>query len=1165
MLRNWEHEDQSDAELLALFARERNDQAFATLVRRYSVLVWGVCYRILGHREEAEDAFQATFLVLAQKAGQISRKELVGNWLYGVALRTAQGVRKSIARRHRHEKQASTMLSTTETDDGNRPDLLVVLDAEILQLPADYRQPLILCRLEGQTYAEAARSLGCSTAAVGRRVARAEELLRDRLTKRGVALAGVTVAALLSQAATATGMNVCLVGDTIGATLAFVHSTLAPSLAVSVAKGVVQSMASGKTAYLWGALLATLVGAAVGVAVQLGPMAQGVVPVTASASPPDPSEELRRDRYGDPLPSGALTRLGTVRWRHATGRFCMAFTPDGKGLITAGEGQPARLWERATGRMLREFGDSRDNQVYVAALSPDGRTLAERVAAGDLCLWDVDTGKLLHRWKAKPSEFKVPLVISPDGKTVASEEGNFWDGQQLCLWEVATGKKLGAVKVGDFGVAHLTYSADSTMLIWAEESEYSGRLHVWDVATGQQRLWDVAACENPRRDSEGERSNISALARSPDGRLFVAYDFRVGEGVDLARLWDVATGKEMWRLAGEKHIIPAAVFSPDGKVLATGSWEGPIRLWDAATGKELRRCASCRCSLSLAFSPDGKTLASAGWVMWGSGNQKVHFWDVGSGQEVGRTDDGPAGAVCSVTFTPDGQDIVSSSWDGSLRVWDAATGAIRRQVLLAGDEHFARNWIGSIASAVSPDGKTLVAATVHDMNMSTGSSRVHVRRWDREGGRELSRWSPEISLPPSWGFSPHGKTEIVAGRITADIANPVALVYRWDAATGEPLPQIAGVHPAFSLDGKLLATGSYKKPSKVEEAGSFTLWEAATAKALCSVPVPKGHIYGLLFSPDGRFLATASRPANAMAYNQPTTIHLWPLFHDETRKARVRVGFPRVLTAKGPPFVDDCLPLKFDAWAFSPAGWTLALSSDGGTIRLLETATGKERSRFKGHGGDVRTLAFAPDGRRLASGSCDTTVLLWDVTGRLQNGHLRGTLLSAKQLESYWADLEGKDAARAGRAIWTLAADPARSVPFLAKQLRTAAAELKTQLAGVPQLIRDLDDDAFAVRENAKTELARLGEAAEPAMSQALAKSPPLEVRRRLEDLLKDVEANRQVLSGEPLRRLRVVETLEQVGAAEARTALKALLSDAPADSALALEARAALARLERR
>src|SRR5262249_27596029 len=153
--------------------------------------------------------------------------------------------------RCRHEKQVSTMLPATSTDEADSPDLLAVLDEEIMQLPAAYRLPLILCRLEGQTYAEAARSLGCSTAAVGRRVLRAEELLRDRLVRRGVALAGASVAFLLTQAVTASGMPLRLVGDTIRTARSFVGGTLAPSRAVSIAQGAIQSMGSSRTT-LWG-------------------------------------------------------------------------------------------------------------------------------------------------------------------------------------------------------------------------------------------------------------------------------------------------------------------------------------------------------------------------------------------------------------------------------------------------------------------------------------------------------------------------------------------------------------------------------------------------------------------------------------------------------------------------------------------------------------------------------------------------------------------------------------------------------------------------------------------------------------------------------------------------------------------------------------------------
>src|SRR5262249_36002390 len=201
-----------------------------------------------------------------------------------------------------------------------------------------------------------------------------------------------------------------------------------------------------------------------------------------------------------------------------------------------------------------------------------------------------------------------------------------------------------------------------------------------------------------------------------------------------------------------------------------------------------------------------------------------------------------------------------------------------------------------------------------------------------------------------------------------------------------------------------------------------------------------------------------------------SVIHLWPLLRDESRKAGIRVGPPRLL-AEGKRET-------FAAWAFSPDGRTLALTGVDGGVRLLETATGKERGRFAGHNGNVEALSFAPDGRRLASGSRDTTILVWDVTGRLQDGSLRPARLSDKELEGSWAGVAADDAGRARRAIWALTAAPSQAVPYLTERLRTSAMDTKARMAKIPQLLRDLDDDAFAVREKAKVELARLGEAA---------------------------------------------------------------------------------------
>jgi hypothetical protein len=216
----------------------------------------------------------------------------------------------------------------------------------------------------------------------------------------------------------------------------------------------------------------------------------------------------------------------------------------------------------------------------------------------------------------------------------------------------------------------------------------------------------------------------------------------------------------------------------------------------------------------------------------------------------------------------------------------------------------------------------------------------------------------------------------------------------------------------------------------------------------------------------------------------------------------------------------------------------------------------------------MTALSFSPDSRRLASGSRDTTILVWDATGRFRDGGLRPARLSAKELEGCWTDLAASDGQRAGRVIWALAADPDQAVPFLAKRLRTELTDAKAhraaQMAKVPQLLRALDDDSFAVRTKAKAELARLGEATESALRQALAKSPSTETRRSLEELLKAVEAKRQTPSTESLRKVRVVEVLEQIGTREAHEALKNLTDGAGAEFSLTQEVHAALGRLER-
>ena len=186
-----------DEELLEQFVARRDEAAFATLIRRYGPMVWGVCQRLLAHRQDAEDAVQATFLVLACKAASIRRRDHLANWLFGVARRAALNLRAKRTRRRRQEQLRADPPDVPRNCETLWDDVRAVLDEELAQMPDKYRLPLLLCGLEGMTYTEAALYLGWPTGTVAGRLSRARELLRARLCRRGVTIPAAALTAML--------------------------------------------------------------------------------------------------------------------------------------------------------------------------------------------------------------------------------------------------------------------------------------------------------------------------------------------------------------------------------------------------------------------------------------------------------------------------------------------------------------------------------------------------------------------------------------------------------------------------------------------------------------------------------------------------------------------------------------------------------------------------------------------------------------------------------------------------------------------------------------------------------------------------------------------------------------------------------------------------------
>jgi RNA polymerase sigma factor (sigma-70 family) len=224
---------EEDRQLLEAFLRQRDEEAFGVLLRRYGPLVLGVCRRLLRDPHDSEDAFQATFLVLLRKASSLRNRDLLAGWLYGVAYRTALKARGNRARRRTREQPLPEEPAVVEEDIPVETALRAVLDEELRRLPAKYRLPIILCYLQGATYVEAGRRLGWPAGTVSGRLARARDLLRARLERRGVTLSAATVGAVLAQEAAA-----------VPAPLALATLRAALSLTAAAGAGVSASVAT---------------------------------------------------------------------------------------------------------------------------------------------------------------------------------------------------------------------------------------------------------------------------------------------------------------------------------------------------------------------------------------------------------------------------------------------------------------------------------------------------------------------------------------------------------------------------------------------------------------------------------------------------------------------------------------------------------------------------------------------------------------------------------------------------------------------------------------------------------------------------------------------------------------------------------------------------------
>jgi WD40 repeat protein len=570
--------------------------------------------------------------------------------------------------------------------------------------------------------------------------------------------------------------------------------------------------------------------------------------------------------------------------------YAVAFSPDGTTLATASWDGSARLWDAATGALRHELGHA--GRVYAVRFSRDGTRLVTPSRDATAKVWDAATGALVTTLAPHPAQVD-DVDISPDGERIltACRDG------AVRVW-ARDGRLAAVLPAGHGHVAVAAFSPDGARIVTVGDG--SDAAVVWDAATGRE----LASLVHPNHvwDARwGPRGRL--LTSSADGR---------------ARVWDVAAGTTMTVLEGHQGIVYAAAFTPDGTKIVTAGEDGTIRVWEVDVAKVTAVYEAGEVHLPLVMDPTGThfVVGNVGAAqLWRMPDEKLH-----------RTFRAHAGEAWTCAFSPDDARILTTGEDDALRVWDARTAR------LAGEMAFDR---APHTAGFSPDGRRAVVGFWLPTGARESTAVLSVVDLDaRTRVLDLAGHTADVT---------HAEYSHDGARILSSSKDGTARI--WDARSGAPLATIAAGESLavarFSPDDRRALTGG--------AGATAALWDARDGRPLVRLEGHELAITLAAFSPDGAWALTGGNDKTAIVWDAATG-----------RRAGSLVGHRSGLL-----------------WGeFTPDG-QLAVTAARDGARIWDVATGRMLQALP-HSGGVGGAAFSHDGRRLVVVSDDGTADVWE-------------------------------------------------------------------------------------------------------------------------------------------------------------------------------------------